>query len=258
MSKQRLLFYNEYEQFYEMSVKSEIFGEFCRKAFGEDFSQDGFSDIRQIDRILDHFPQKGEVHLLDIGCGNGKMLGYLQKKTSAYIHGFDYSWNAINAAKKLYPERSDFRRGVIGEAEYPPDSFDMVISMDSMYFAKDMTAFVGQIWRWLREGGIFFCGYQEGDVMPKTENESTTQLAKAFSELGIAFNVIDITGECYELLRRKREVAVSLRQRFVEAGEQDWYEMLMGQTEYACRPYEEFCRLMARYIFVAEKSANDF
>ena len=46
------LFYNEYEQFYGMTSKSKAFEKFCKDAFGDDFSQDGFSDLNQINRIL--------------------------------------------------------------------------------------------------------------------------------------------------------------------------------------------------------------
>ena len=46
-----LLFYNEYEQFYLMAKKSKAFRLFCEKAFGMDFSQDGFSDISQTDSL---------------------------------------------------------------------------------------------------------------------------------------------------------------------------------------------------------------
>ncbi|MBP5298707.1 MAG: class I SAM-dependent methyltransferase, partial [Lachnospiraceae bacterium] len=94
MNNTKLLFYEEYEQFYKMTEKSKTFESFCRKAFGQDFSQDGFSDINQINRILYYIPSVKDIHILDIGCGNGKMLGYLQGKTNAYIHGFDYSENA--------------------------------------------------------------------------------------------------------------------------------------------------------------------
>ena len=124
MEKDDLLFYNEYEQFYLMAKDSEAFKHFCRKAFGEDFSQDGFSNIEQINMILPYIPKGEDVHILDIGCGNGKMLGYLQKRTNAFIHGFDYSENAISTARELYPEKSDFRVGVIGETDYPENSFD--------------------------------------------------------------------------------------------------------------------------------------
>ena len=102
MNKSDLLFYDAYEEFYKMAAGSPAFQAFCKDAFGEDFSQDGFSDIAQIDRILEYIPTGEDVHILDIGCGNGKMLGYLQQKTGACIHGFDYSGEAIKTAKELF------------------------------------------------------------------------------------------------------------------------------------------------------------
>ena len=77
MNKPDLLFYDAYEECYKMAAGSQAFRAFCKDAFGEDFSQDGFSDIAQIDRILEYIPAGEDVHILDIGCGNGKMLGYL-------------------------------------------------------------------------------------------------------------------------------------------------------------------------------------
>lgn len=52
-----LLFYNEYENFYTMTKSSSTFKKFCEKAFGKDFSQDGFSDLSQINRILPFIPK---------------------------------------------------------------------------------------------------------------------------------------------------------------------------------------------------------
>ena len=106
MDNKEPLFYNEYEQFYKMTEDSKAFRSFCEAAFGEDFSQDGFSDISQINRILEIVPEGSDIHVLDIGCGNGKVLGYLQKKTGVYIHGFDYSQNAINTAKTLFQKNA--------------------------------------------------------------------------------------------------------------------------------------------------------
>lgn len=136
-----------------MARQSNAFQAFCRDAFGEDFSQDGFSDVRQIERILQYIPQKENVHILDIGCGNGKMLGYLQKGTDIFIHGFDYSEKAIETAQRLFPFHAEFKEGVIGEIDYPEEMFDVIISMDTMYFAKDMSAFIAQIKKWLKKDG---------------------------------------------------------------------------------------------------------
>ncbi len=253
MNKPDLVFYDAYEEFYRMAAGSQAFRAFCKDAFGEDFSQDGFSDIAQIDRILEYIPAGEDVHILDIGCGNGKMLGYLQKKTGAYIHGFDYSGEAIKIAKELFADRAEFREGVIGEVDYGEESFDVITSMDTMYFAKDMTDFVAQVKRWLKKDGVFFVGYQEGDVMPKTESVETTVLVKALQQNGLKYEVFDITRQTYEMLQKKREAALVHEKEFLEEQQKDWLDLLLLQTECATETYEEFAGKMARYLFVVRK-----
>lgn len=253
MNKEELLFYDAYEEFYKMAKESNAFKAFCKDAFGEDFSQDGFSNKEQIDMILKYIPKKEDVHILDIGCGNGKMLAYLQEKTGAYIHGFDYSEQAIQTAKTLFPNKSEFREGIIGEIEYPEGSFDVITSMDTMYFAKDMSAFVAQIKRWLKPDGVLFVGYQEGDVMPKTESVETTVLAEALRKNGLSFEVTDITKQTYELLKTKREAAIAHEEEFEAEEHKNWYDLLMWQTECVTEPFEQFKEKMARYIFVVKK-----
>jgi len=248
-----LLFYKEYEQFYDMAKKSDAFKAFCKDAFGEDFSQDGFSDINQINRILKFIPNRSDVHILDVGCGNGKMLGYLQEKTGAYIHGFDFSKNAIETAKERFGEKGDFVQGCIGEVEYSPGMFDVITAIDTMYFAPDMSVFVKQLLLWLKKDGVLFVCYQEGDVMPKTGNAYSTVLAKALIENGISFDVFDITGESYELLLKKRSMALAHEADFVKEGNGEWFHMLIAQTDYANGSYEAFAEKMARYIYVIRK-----
>ena len=200
--KEDLLFYSAYEQFYEMAEKSNSFKVFCKDAFGEDFSQDGFSDINQINMIFDYLPDIKNLKILDVGCGNGKMLGYLQKKTNAHISGFDYSEKAISCAKNLFKNNADFRVGIFGEIEYPDNSFDFITSMDTMYFARDMVSFITQIKRWLKPDGVLFVGYQEGEIVPKTANSETTLLANALRDNQMNYKVIDITQQTYEMLKR--------------------------------------------------------
>ncbi|MEE0265542.1 MAG: class I SAM-dependent methyltransferase [Acutalibacteraceae bacterium] len=252
MKNSDLLFYNEYEAFYDMTSKSKAFSDFCTTAFGEDFSQDGFSDISQIDRILKYIPVHN-ADILDIGCGNGKMLKYLQKKTNANIYGFDYSENAINNAINFNLKNSEFKTGVIGEIEYPKNKFDVIISMDTIYFAKDIKSFVSQVKSWLKPNGVFFVAYQEGDVMPKTECIETTEISKALISTNMKYEVIDITEETYNLLRKKRASAILHKEGFEQEGNKQWYDMLVAQTEYSECSYEEFKKKMSRYIFVARK-----
>lgn len=253
MNKKELLFYNEYEEFYAMARKSNAFKLFCEDAFGEDFSQDGFSNVKQIDMILKYIPKKENIHILDIGCGNGKMLGYLQKKTGAYIHGFDYSEKAIETAQSMFTINAEFKEGIIGEINYSEEEFDAIISMDTVYFAKDMVVFISQVKKWLKKDGVLFVGYQEGDVMPKTKNEYTTVLANALEKNEMNYEVTDITKEIYDLLKKKRASAMMHQVEFELEGNKNWFDMLIGQTESASESFEQFQEKMARYIYVIKK-----
>lgn len=253
MDKQELLFYNEYEQFYHMAETSEAFRKFYSDAFGEDLSQDGFSDMAQIERILAFIPKGEDVHILDVGCGNGKMLRYIQSRTGAYIHGFDYSENAINEAKAHCGEHADFICGCMGEVGYEQEMFHVITSMDTIYFAPDMAEFTEQLMGWLKEGGVLFVGYQEGDVMPVTGDAYTTEFARVLTSKGIDFGVEDITKETYEMLKKKRAAALSHEKGFAQEGNSEWFGLLMMQTECAEASYEEFSKNMARYIYVVRK-----
>ena len=126
--------------------------------------------------------------------------------------------------------------------------------MDTMYFSPDMEQLVQQIMKWLKKDGVLFVGYQEGDVMPKTDNEKTTILAKAFEKCRIQYEVEDITHETYELLKKKREAALLHQKDFAEEGNKDWFDMLMLQTDCVTDPYDVFAQRMARYIYIARKT----
>ncbi|MBR5547879.1 MAG: class I SAM-dependent methyltransferase [Clostridia bacterium] len=251
--RHNLLFYDAYESFYAMAAHSAAFRSYCSQAFGEDFSQDGFSDVQQIDLILQTASLSSASHILDIGCGNGKMLSYLQRKTGARISGFDYSVHAIQTARALHPFNADFRVGIIGEIQYPVECFDLITSMDTLYFAKDMTNFVSQVKSWLKPNGILFAGYQEGDVTARTESVQTTELTKALHSNQMPFRTMDITRQTYELLQRKRQAALHHQTAFEAEGHREWFDLLIDQTQCALAPYDQFQQKMARYIYIAQK-----
>lgn len=247
------MFYSAYEDFYSMTARSTAFGEYCREAFGEDFSQDGFSDISQIKRIMNMFPKRPNLQILDMGCGSGKLLRYIKQELSCHIHGFDYSDNAIKTAKLINGADSDFRVGVLDKIDYPNESFDVVLSMDSIYFTQDMPSLVGKVFRWLKPGGVFIIGYQEGDVMPKTESAETSIIAQSFRKNCIDYSFEDITSETYDLLLRKREVIQKFKSRFEDEGISMWYDVVLHQTDPVLVPFEEYCQNNARYIFKTVK-----
>ena len=89
--------------------------------------------------------------------------------------------------------------------------------------------------------------------MPKTPDGHATVLAKALKENSMSYEFTDITKQTYKLLKTKRESARKHQAMFEAEGHKQWFDMLIGQTEYINGSFEQFQEKMARYIYVIRK-----
>lgn len=259
MNKDKLLFNKEYEGFYEMVEENEIFAKFCVEVFGIDFSQDGYSDLEQIQELIKAADIKSEYKVLDIGCGNGKMAEYIAEQTGAEVHGFDYSENAIKNAKIRTEHKSNlsFEEGIIGEKQYDNESYDVILSVDSMCFALDLEAFVTQIFSWLKPGGVFVSFYEEGHLKGLSNDENNTELAIAFINNKIEYETQDFTKQHYELMKRKREVITKMKDEFLEKKMDFYYFCSMDTSVDTEMELEDFERQFRRVMYIAIKSNTE-
>ncbi len=249
-------FYNEYEEFYNMAGRNEIFHKYCEKVFGRDLSQDGFSDVTQIDDILKIIDLDDNKAVLDIGCGNGKMLKYIHDIKGAVVYGFDYSENAIECAKEMAREDKEayhFEVGLIDEIQYSKNMFDLILSIDTIYFAENMSKFVERVYSWLKPEGYFICAYQEGDVKPKSKDKDSSELALILQKLGILYEVLDYSKRTYDLLKHKRNVIESMKDEFLKNNLNCWYECAVFQSIDKDMTYNEFVVDNSRYIYIVQK-----
>lgn len=70
-------------------------------------------------------------HVIDIGCGNGRLLGMLQDKHCTYV-GIDQSDGLLAEAKKLWPGYS-FELGDMETYHYGRDRFDAAFFIASLH-----------------------------------------------------------------------------------------------------------------------------
>jgi SAM-dependent methyltransferase len=126
--------------------------------------QDEFGniDIYVFDQLLRGRIAPG-MRVLDAGCGGGRNLVYLLR------NGFDVSGNDADAnaiaqvralAGTIAPGRQhDFRVEPIERTSFADASFDVVMASAVLHFARDaehFEAMLGQMWRVLKPGGLFF------------------------------------------------------------------------------------------------------
>ncbi|MCD8539899.1 MAG: class I SAM-dependent methyltransferase [Leadbetterella sp.] len=109
---------------------------------------------RVTEEIRSASPDYRNLRVLDAGCGTGGLLTRLRAEGLSNIEGFDFNEHAVEFSKSrgLPVSQKD-----ITDFEYPPASFDVVVSDDVLYQFDDpeLLNALRCIHRVLKPGGIF-------------------------------------------------------------------------------------------------------
>lgn len=109
---------------------------------------------RVIEEIKSYSADYRDLSVLDAGCGTGGLLTRLRAEGINAIEGFDYNEHAVEFSKSRGLPVS--RKDITG-FDYPPESFDVIITDDVLYQFHDpqLLGALGCIYRALKPGGIF-------------------------------------------------------------------------------------------------------
>jgi SAM-dependent methyltransferase len=126
--------------------------------------QFGQIDIYLFDQIL-----RGNIappmRALDAGCGFGRNLVYLLRE-GCEVFAIDANPEAVDHVRQLSESlqtglpAENFQVGAIEEIPFPDEFADVVLCNAVLHFARDerqLQDMLGQLWRVLKPGGLFFC-----------------------------------------------------------------------------------------------------
>jgi ubiquinone/menaquinone biosynthesis C-methylase UbiE len=101
--------------------------------------------------------------VLDLGCGSGDPADVEISKEHT-VTGVDISQAQINLARRNVPT-GHFVHGDAGSVEFPPSSFDAVVSFYTLEHVprEQHKTVLGRICKWLRVGGLLLISMEAGD-----------------------------------------------------------------------------------------------
>jgi len=152
------------------------------------------------DRLIESLTAPTDC-VLDIGCGDGSMLRYLQKRGYRDLHGLEISDYAI---RRLESEGIHMHRGVLPSIPLADASFDVLIASQVLEHIVRRRTFLKEVRRVLKPGGRCFVFVPDDCLGPISEPEHVIKFnAKSLSALlGRYFSVESITSireENYEM-----------------------------------------------------------
>jgi len=248
-----------YTRFYHAVASSAANAEYCAGVYGRNLCQHGFADLPHLDDLIRAADITAGSRVLDLGCGSGMIAEYLSDQTGAHVTGIDFIPQAIadaQARTQSKRNRLDFRAMDMSHLDFPPAIFDVIISIDTLYFT-DIYETLRPIGRMLRPAGrlvAFFdqsCGpdtpleqYPSDCILP-----DNTDLAQALRNLGWTYRTWDYSDAMLAHLRRRRPVLDELKARFEAEGNLFLYESHLGESSGIERAYTH--NAGRRYLYLA-------
>ncbi len=111
--------------------------------------------------IVENLMISEHMKMLDVGFGNGYLEKLVYKRGKCAIYGIDISEDMVKLASeknKQGIENGDIHLSVgdCCKLAFEDNSFDVVTTMNTIYFWKDTILGLQEIYRVLKEGGIFY------------------------------------------------------------------------------------------------------
>ena len=249
------LYWYHYQKFYPAAVASPTHSRLCEKVFGKDLTQEGQTDMESLHELLNHLDLKPGEKVLDLGCGAGVIAEYISDITNTQVTGVDYAASAIADAnnrtvtKRL---RLDFIQGDYSELMLATDSYDAVISIDTLYWDSLLEKTLSMIKTALRPGGrmgIFLNHTIKHDDPPELLNSEHSDLSKVLSKLNLSFEVYEYNQALKTFWQNLQSATLELRDDFVAEDNAFIANNYLREAEVDHLPEIE-AGIIARYLYI--------
>ncbi|MET0787567.1 MAG: class I SAM-dependent methyltransferase [Paenisporosarcina sp.] len=128
------------------------------------------------------------LKVLDIGCGSGHSLQYMNERNASELWGIDLSKKQIDTAKTvlencrvplhLFESPMELNPGV------PENYFDIVYSIYAIGWTTDLKTTVGNVYKYLKKGGTFVFSWEHPLYSRISNMDGTLIVNKSYHEEG--------------------------------------------------------------------------
>ncbi|NUM43584.1 MAG: class I SAM-dependent methyltransferase [Anaerolineales bacterium] len=250
-------FLDFYLKFHEAAAVSEANALFCERVYGKNLCQQGFAEMTHLDHLIQVTGIQAGQQVLDLGCGNGMIAEYISDRTGAAVTGVDFIQGAIHTAEtrtQAKRVRLNFRVMDIAQLAFPRASFDVILSIDTLYFS-DLDDSLSRMVQTLKPSGrmgIFFnqtCPpWVDLETFPRESvHPDRTDLAQALRGMHLPYQVWDYSRQDYEHAQRRKVVLAELKPLYEKEDRLFLYESYEGEANGVSHAYEN--GVHGRYLY---------
>ncbi len=219
------------------SCECKAYSRFCELVYGIDLCQCSMVDREQLDKLMEVLDLTPANRVLDLGCGVGKITEYVSDKTGANITGVDFAKGVIDRANErtaMKRDRLSFCASDMNELDFPANSFDTIIALDTLYFVDDLDETIAAMKKILGAAGqmgVFYSQIIKPDDSRDLLDADSTRLAKALHNSGLSYRTWCFTDSEHEIWCKEKRIAEELKADFESEGYLDLCESRAKEAE---------------------------
>lgn len=246
--------YYHYLRFWKAAFESKAHTLLCKRVFGKDLCQDGMVNMEALDDVIAKLDLGQGDRLLDLGCGAGMITEYVSDFTGAQVVGLEYAPEAVKVAQDRTTEKRDrlsFVQGDMNALDLEPNSFDAVMSLDTLYWAVDLQATMAKLVEAIKPGGQICVFMMQGpwdDDPPGRVPAEKTELGQVLAAIGLRYEEHDYTAKNIAFWQRNHQAAVDLLDMFESEGNGFIGQGLIKEAEEEFLPAIKVDK-MTRYLY---------
>lgn len=117
-------------------------------------------------------PDLAGKRVLDLGCGFGWHCRHAREKGATRVVGVDLSERMLFRARELTADPAIlYRLGAIEDLDFPPASFDVVLSSLALHYVADIGGVFARVHLWLAGGGSFLFSVEHPVFTARAEQD---------------------------------------------------------------------------------------
>ena len=217
------------------SDASKTFREIAIKLRGQYLGQFNMTDNDQLQKLITLLKVTESHTILDLGCGLGYITEYIQQKTTAHCIGLDIASGALKLARKRTHgnNKLKFVHGDMNVPDFPPLSFDVIISIDTLYFVRDLYKTLEKCKQLLKPGGIMLIFYSQTfeDVSNTKPTPDGTKIAQIMQKLSLKYDYYDFTVNEQRLWKLQKQLLKENQDNFFKEHNEDIFNSNYEETK---------------------------
>lgn len=256
MGQARMFSKEWYNEYFRRAAESPTHARFCEAVYGRDLCQHGMMDVEEMEFLASLLNSSESV--LEIGCSNGHITEYLHERSGCSILGLDYADIAVAQAQARTGDKAslNFQTADLIHDELPGGDYDVILSIDSIYFMGDYNKTLAKLNDKLKLGGrMIIAAFQarEDDEPESLLQAGQTRMDQALKVLGFAYTQHDFTPNIRNHWLKNYEYSRKLQADFAAEGNAFLCEARMAENGWFKDHAER--ETLVRFLYVIEHNA---